>query len=450
MAAANVVIVGGGPAGLLLAHYLLQRGDAYTAELHEARPDLRTESIAARNRQYAIGLSERGRNAIQGVEGLWPLVQKEGAEISRFVLHFGKREQNLKRRADKPSLLINRSQLAATLLAELERRHGPKRLKLHFNSRCLGADFAARTASFSASEKCPYDLLVGADGVRSAVRLEFLKRREFDYQQRSVDNAWKVLHVPRPPGIAVDAVHNYRFQRPGQSGGGPFGLFAKRDPTQGDVFALAIPTNDGGLSVLISWDPKKPPRDFLAIERTDEMSAFLERLIPGITVSPEAAEDFLKQRASGYMQVRCSRYHDSAGRAILIGDAAHANSSALGQGANSSLQDVVALDRILSESRDDIDAALPRYSELMVPEGQALAELTDNFFPRSRALAAVSIARQLALTQISNWFPNRVYPPIQSLTSETLMPYSEIARINRRWLNTVRMSNEKLKMEGLQ
>jgi 2-polyprenyl-6-methoxyphenol hydroxylase-like FAD-dependent oxidoreductase len=37
-------------------------------------------------------------------------------------------------------------------------------------------------------------------------------------------------------------------------------------------------------------------------------------------------------------QVRCSRYHDSTGRAVLIGDAAHSNSSALGQGANSALQ----------------------------------------------------------------------------------------------------------------
>jgi hypothetical protein len=62
----------------------------------------------------------------------------------------------------------------------------------------------------------------------------------------------------------------------------------------------------------------------------------------------------------------------------------------------------------------------------MVPEGQALAELTDNFFPRSPLLAAASIARQLAITQLSNWFPDRVYPPIQSLTSETLMPYSEV------------------------
>lgn len=89
-------------------------------------------------------------------------------------------------------------------------------------------------------------------------------------------------------------------------------------------------------------------------------------------------------------------------------------------------QDVVALDRILSESGDVIDDALPRYSELMVLEGQALAELTDNFFPRSPLLAAASIARQLAITQWSNWFPDRVYPPIQSLTSETLMPYSEV------------------------
>jgi 2-polyprenyl-6-methoxyphenol hydroxylase-like FAD-dependent oxidoreductase len=88
-------------------------------------------------------------------------------------------------------------------------------LQLHFNSRCLETNFKANSVSFSESENVPYDLLVGADGVRSAVRLEFLKQRDFDYQQRSVDNAWKVLHVPRPPSIAGDAVHNYRFQRPG-------------------------------------------------------------------------------------------------------------------------------------------------------------------------------------------------------------------------------------------
>jgi hypothetical protein len=110
--------------------------DKSCSQSHKKYSPLRS----ARNRQYAIGLSERGRNAIQGVEGLWPLVKAEGAEIGRFVLHFGKREQNLKRRTDNPSLLINRSQLAARLLEELERRHGPKRLKVRIPENPEGLD----------------------------------------------------------------------------------------------------------------------------------------------------------------------------------------------------------------------------------------------------------------------------------------------------------------------
>jgi len=34
----NVVIIGAGPAGLLLAHYLLRRGK-YHVEIYERRPD---------------------------------------------------------------------------------------------------------------------------------------------------------------------------------------------------------------------------------------------------------------------------------------------------------------------------------------------------------------------------------------------------------------------------
>lgn len=39
-----------------------------------------------------------------------------------------------------------------------------------------------------------------------------------------------------------------------------------------------------------------------------------------------------------YGQVFCSRFHDANGQAVLLGDAAHAMSNALGQGCNSSLQ----------------------------------------------------------------------------------------------------------------
>ena len=54
------------------------------------------------------------------------------------------------------------------------------------------------------------------------------------------------------------------------------------------------------------------------------------------------------------------RYHDQEGQAVLLGDAAHSTGGSLGQGANSALQDVLALDRVLQEHSDDMQAAVLR------------------------------------------------------------------------------------------
>jgi len=54
----NVVIIGAGPAGLLLAHYLLRRG--YHVEIYERRPDPRLVD-ASKDRTFPISLQERGK-----------------------------------------------------------------------------------------------------------------------------------------------------------------------------------------------------------------------------------------------------------------------------------------------------------------------------------------------------------------------------------------------------
>jgi len=54
----NVVIIEG-PAGLLLAHYLLRRGK-YHVEIYERRPDPRLVD-ASKDRTFPISLQERGR-----------------------------------------------------------------------------------------------------------------------------------------------------------------------------------------------------------------------------------------------------------------------------------------------------------------------------------------------------------------------------------------------------
>jgi kynurenine 3-monooxygenase len=54
----KVVIVGAGPAGLLLAHALQQRG-RYAIELYERRPDPR-EAPPSQERTFPISLQIRG------------------------------------------------------------------------------------------------------------------------------------------------------------------------------------------------------------------------------------------------------------------------------------------------------------------------------------------------------------------------------------------------------
>ena len=64
----NVVIIGAGPAGVLLAHYLLRRGN-YHIDIYERRPDPRLTDFSG-NRTFPISLQERGRKAIRAIIGL--------------------------------------------------------------------------------------------------------------------------------------------------------------------------------------------------------------------------------------------------------------------------------------------------------------------------------------------------------------------------------------------
>lgn len=209
------MIVGGGPAGLLLAHLILSSQPPphlLPVRIFESRPDPCTPLPMYKSRQYCIGLSARGREAISRVDGLWEAVQQGGVPTSQFVIHTGSRSIPIKRNPGKPSLLINQRSLAAILVSELRNRYSKKEVKIHFQERCISANFDNSTVTFDGLDKCtiPYSLLVGADGVRSAVREEFIRQRGFDYQQINMPYTFKVLHVERPPELLPNAVHTFR------------------------------------------------------------------------------------------------------------------------------------------------------------------------------------------------------------------------------------------------
>ncbi|MEL6462297.1 MAG: NAD(P)-binding protein, partial [Cyanobacteria bacterium J06621_15] len=82
----KVIIVGAGPCGVLLAHYLLRRGDKYEIEIYERRHDPRIVAFE-NSRTFPISLNERGMNSLSQIEGLESAVKDISLSVMGGIFH---------------------------------------------------------------------------------------------------------------------------------------------------------------------------------------------------------------------------------------------------------------------------------------------------------------------------------------------------------------------------
>jgi 2-polyprenyl-6-methoxyphenol hydroxylase-like FAD-dependent oxidoreductase len=161
-AATRVVVSGAGPAGLLSAHEILLRRPDARVTLFDRRPDPRTIKSSG-ERAYSLGLNIRGRTALQHWDGLWEAVSSQGVLSSRFLLHLGSKELQLRsnREGSVPTLLISRDALCSTLLDFVQARHAG-RLDLRLGTAVERVDLARHECFTPEGECFPYDDLIGA------------------------------------------------------------------------------------------------------------------------------------------------------------------------------------------------------------------------------------------------------------------------------------------------
>jgi kynurenine 3-monooxygenase len=177
----------------------------------------------------------------------------------------------------------------------------------------------------------------------------------------------------------------------------------------------------------------------------EEVLQFFQNNFPEVAqlMPKEEAEAFLNRPVSRILTVRCSRYYQD-GSVLLIGDAAHAVSSSIGQGCNAALEDVVLLDNLLNEYSDDLAVALEQFTVRRKQDAHALVELGDNAFPSSAGLFIEFVLRESLAKILHQIFPKRFPPSISELVFETTVPYSEILNSYKGWISKVKKSNEKL------
>ena len=433
----KVSIVGAGPAGILLALYLLHRED-YKIDIFELRNDPRTTTSSGRS-NYPLILCQRGIAACRQIPNLIEEIKAAGVEVESAICFNNRRK---KYKSDKQKLVsINRKTLVITLLEHLEANYNSDRFEIHFAHKYVGTDLQQRRATFkqidsetvnpgrSTANHFPtvdYDLLIGADGVHSKVRSTLSKVGiEFEKEQTYLNYKSLFFHnLSQSTKDALELGRVYGWRSPD---GITLLASKQKDATVG--CSLFAPSDNQSLDSLQS------PQTVI-----DYFQDNFEEIASSI--SPAEASSFLQQDLAKIWTVKCDRYHYQSS-ALIIGDAAHAISPSIGQGCNSALEDVMVVDSLLNEFNDNWEKALPEYSQIRVADAHAVRELADHALPLSKLMFIFFLMKLTIDRTLHRFFPQTFALPFFDLIPHTTISYSEIHYSARHWIALVKKTNKR-------
>ncbi|MDQ1041010.1 2-polyprenyl-6-methoxyphenol hydroxylase-like FAD-dependent oxidoreductase [Streptomyces sp. V3I8] len=342
----RVLVIGGGIAGTAAA--LALHGAGADVTVYEAHPDS-AEDIGAFLTLASNGMRALARlDASAAVTALgFPLrsmrvLDDTGAVLADVPLG----------EADDPVLryrCLHRAELATALQAEAARRG----IGIRHGARLTSFQDAPDevTAHFTDGSTATGDLLIGADGLHSVVRQH-------------------IAPAVRPRYAGQRVFYGYGDGRGGDvtPAGVSAGESERITMVRGSGAAFGHAVSPDGRSY---WFARVAGEPLTADEiGQGTPNHWRELLLPVLRKDDTPAADVVAATTGRIMVTNATELPTGtrwrSGRALTIGDAAHAASPATGQGASLALEDAVALAQSLRDA-PDTESALSRYESLRRP-----------------------------------------------------------------------------------
>ncbi len=402
----SVAIAGAGLAGSLLALLLARRGFAVT--VYERRGDPRIAGYAG-GRSINLALAERGMHALRcaGLERevLAQAIMMRGRMVhaidgSTQLLRYGKDDS-------EAIWSVHRGRLNLTLLDAAERTGAT----LRFGQRVSGADFGAGTLALVDENtgrewSAPAPVAIGADGAGSALRVAMNAVAPLGERFEPLGHGYKELEVPPAPdgGFRIEphALHIW---------------------PRGGYMCIALPNAERTFTVTL-FLPNDGDPSFATVRNAAQALRLFERdFADAIPLIPDLAADFAANPIGILGTLRLQRWHLD-GRALLIGDAAHAIVPFHGQGMNCAFEDCIELDALLGDD-PDWQAAFAEFERRRKPNAEAIADMAVENYLEMRDLVddPPFLLRKQVERALADRHPGR-FVPRYAMVSFTRTPYA--------------------------
>jgi kynurenine 3-monooxygenase len=241
-----------------------------------------------------------------------------------------------------------------------------------------------------------------------------LKLARFNLSQQYLDYAYKELTIPAgrngKHALETNALHIW---------------------PRGNYMLIALPNVDGTFACIL-FLPFDGPDSFAQLTEHSEVVEFFKSRFPdAVPLMPDLADNFFANPTGSMVTIKCSPWH-VAGRALMLGDAAHAIVPFFGQGINCGFEDCTCLLELIDRHGADWPRVFSEFEDARKLNTDAIADMAvENFVEmRDRVADPRFLLRKKVELALEAKYPQRFVPKYAMVTFHRI-PYATALRRGR-------------------